>query len=85
MKDPIDAGGIFPPMVVQMIGVGEETGRLGDLLEKSSTYLDREIEATIKSLIAKIEPTMTVIVAAIVALIAMSIYFPLFDIVSALN
>lgn len=85
LKDPIDAGGIFPPMVVQMVGVGEETGKLGDLLEKSSMYLDREIEATIKSLIARIEPTMTVIVAGVVALIAMSIYFPLFDIVAAIK
>jgi len=85
LRDPIEAGGIFPPMVVQMVGIGEETGRLGDLLGRSSVYLDREIDATIKRLIAKVEPTMTIVVAGIVALIAMSIYFPLFDVVSSLK
>ncbi|MFC1717349.1 type II secretion system F family protein [Candidatus Poribacteria bacterium] len=85
LKEPIDAGGIFPPMVVQMVGVGEETGRLGDLLEKSSIYLDREIDATIKRLIARVEPTMTILVAGVVAIIAMSIYFPMFDMVAALK
>ena len=85
MKEPMEAGGIFPPMVVQMVGVGEETGRLSDLLQKSSMYLDREIEATIKQLISRVEPMMTIIVAGIVAIIAMSIYFPLFDVVSQLG
>lgn len=85
IKDPILASNIFPAMVVQMVGVGEETGRLGDLLEKSAVYLDREIDATIKRLIARVEPTMTIIVAGVVAIIAMSIYFPLFDLVSSLK
>ena len=68
-----------------MVGVGEETGRLGELLEKSSTYLEREIDATIKSLIARIEPTMTVLLAGLVAFIALSIYLPLFNVFSALK
>ncbi len=85
LKEPIEAGGIFPPMVVQMVGVGEETGRLGDLLEKSSIYLDREIDATVKNFIARIEPIMTIIVAGIVAIIAMAIYFPMFDILAAID
>lgn len=84
MRDPIAASGIFPPMVVQMIGIGEETGRLGELLEKSCVYLDREIEHTIKRLITRIEPTMTVILAVIVATIALSIYLPMFDVIKGL-
>ena len=85
LKDPIAASFIFPSMVVQMIGVGEETGRLGDLLNKSTVYLDREIDATIKSLITRIEPTMTVILAGVVAMIALSIYMPLFSVFEALK
>ena len=85
LKDPIAASFIFPSMVVQMIGVGEETGRLGDLLNKSTVYLDREIDATIKSLITRIEPTMTVILAGVVAIIALSIYMPLFSVFEALK
>jgi type IV pilus assembly protein PilC len=85
LTEPIAASEIFPIMVVQMVSVGEETGRLGELLEKSSTYLEREIDATIKSLIARIEPSMTVILAALVAFIALSIYLPLFNVFSALK
>jgi type IV pilus assembly protein PilC len=84
LNEPISASYIFPSMVVQMIGIGEETGRLGSLLEKSSVYLDREIDATIKSLITRIEPTMTIILAGVVAIIALSIYLPLFGIFEAL-
>lgn len=85
LTDPISASNVFPDMVIQMVSVGEETGRLGELLEKSSIYLDREIDATIKRLITRIEPTMTVILAGIVAIIAMSIYLPMFDVVSKLK
>lgn len=85
LTEPIAASEIFPIMVVQMVSVGEETGRLGELLEKASTYLEREIDATIKSLIARIEPSMTVILAALVAFIALSIYLPLFNVFSALK
>jgi len=85
LKDPISASYVFPPMVVQMVGVGEETGRLGDLLERSSTYLDREIDVTIKSLITRIEPTMTIFLAGTVAIIALSIYMPLFGVFEALK
>jgi type IV pilus assembly protein PilC len=85
MKEPISASSIFPPMVVQMIGIGEETGRLGDLLEKSCVYLDREIDGTIKRLIARIEPSLTVVLAVIVAFIALSIYLPLFNVFGALK
>ena len=84
LKEPISASYVFPSMVIQMIGVGEETGRLGSLLEKSSVYLDREIDATIKSLITRIEPIMTIILAGVVAIIALSIYLPLFGIFEAL-
>ena len=85
IRGPIEASDLFPAMVVQMVGVGEETGKLGDLLEKGAEYLDREVEATVKSLIARVEPTLTIIVAGIVALIALSIYMPLFSVFEALK
>jgi len=84
LSEPISASYVFPSMVVQMIGIGEETGRLGSLLEKSSVYLDREIDTTIKNLITRIEPIMTIILAGVVAVIALSIYLPLFGIFEAL-
>lgn len=72
---------IFPPMVVQMIEMGEETGRLGESLEISAGYLERELDTTIKRLVVKLEPALTIAVAAVVGLIAMGIYLPMFDII----
>ncbi len=81
LREPISQSEIFPPMVVQMVGMGEEVGNLGDSLDKSSRYLDREIDDQVKRLLVKIEPATTVIIAAVVGLILMAIYLPMFDIV----
>jgi type IV pilus assembly protein PilC len=64
-----------------MVGLGEEVGSLGESLEKSSKFLDREVEDQVKSLMTKIEPMTTVLIAAVVGLILMAIYLPMFDVV----
>jgi type IV pilus assembly protein PilC len=66
---------------VQMVGLGEEVGSMGESLDKSSRFLDKEIEDHVKRLIVKIEPATTVIIAAVVGLILMAIYLPMFDMV----
>jgi len=81
LKEPISQSEIFPPMVVQIVAMGEEVGNLGDALDKSSKYLDREIDDHVKRLIVKIEPATTAIIAAVVGLILMAIYLPMFDMV----
>ena len=81
LREPIAACSLFPPMVVQMVGLGEEVGSLGESLEKSSKFLDREVEDQVKSLMTKIEPMTTVLIAAVVGLILLAIYLPMFDIV----
>lgn len=81
IRDPISKSTIFPPMVVQMVGLGEEVGSMGESLDKSSRFLDREIDDHVKRLIVKIEPATTVIIAAVVGLILMAIYLPMFDMV----
>jgi len=81
LREPIAACNLFPPMVVQMVGLGEEVGSLGESLEKSSKFLDREVEDQVKSLMTKIEPMTTVVIAAVVGLILLAIYLPMFDIV----
>lgn len=80
LKDPIAASKLFPPMVVQMVAMGEEVGSLGESLEKSSKFLDREIEDSVKRLMTKIEPATTVLIAGVVGLILLSIYMPMFDV-----
>lgn len=81
LKEPMAKSGIFPPIVVQMVSVGEEVGTLGEALEKSASYLDREIENTIKRLMAKIEPATTIIIAGVVGFMLIAIYLPVIDVV----
>jgi type IV pilus assembly protein PilC len=81
IKDPISKADIFPQMVVQMIGIGEEIGSMGESMDKSSKFLDRDIDDQVKRLITKIEPITTVAVAGVVGLIMMAIYLPMFDVV----
>ncbi len=85
LEEPIAASRMFPPMVVQMLAVGEQAGKLGESLEKSADYLERELDTTVKRLIAKIEPTLTILMAAIVGLFAVAIYLPMFDIVKMMS
>jgi len=81
LSEPIAASNLFPPMVVQMVGMGEEVGSIGEALEKSSRFLDREVEDGVKSLMTKIEPLTTVIIGSVVGLILMAMYLPMFDVV----
>ncbi len=81
LKEPMQESDIFPPMVVQMVSVGEEVGNLEGSLDKGASYLDREIDTAVKKLIAKIEPATTVAIAVVVGLILMAIYLPMFDVV----
>jgi len=81
LRDPISSNPIFPPMVAQMVAIGEESGTLGESLEKSSNYLDREIDEMVKRLIARVEPAVTIVIAAIVGLLMLAIYLPMFDII----
>ena len=85
LEEPIAASNMFPHMVVQMLAVGEEAGRLGESLEKSASYLERELETVVKRLIARIEPTLTILMAGMVGLFAMAIYLPMFDIVKMIS
>ena len=64
-----------------MVGLGEEVGSIGGSLEKSSRFLDREVEDSVKSLMTKIEPLTTIIIGSVVGLILMAMYLPMFDVV----
>lgn len=85
LEEPLSANSVFPSMVVQMIAMGEEAGRLGESLEKSANYLDRELDATVKRLITRLEPALTIIVAAMVGLFALAIYLPMFDVIRGIS
>lgn len=74
---------LFTPLVMQMINVGEETGRVDELLNEVADYYEREVDYDLKSLTARIEPIMLVIVAVMVAIMALGIFTPMWDMMDA--
>ncbi|MFZ0382875.1 MAG: type II secretion system F family protein, partial [Solirubrobacteraceae bacterium] len=70
----------FPPMVSQMVGVGEETGALDTMLAKIADFYDNEVEAAVKALTSILEPVMIIFVGGIVGVIVISMYLPLFSV-----
>ena len=80
LSTPLEKSGCFPPIVIQMIQVGEETGNLDDMLDRLSQYYDVEVENAIEGGISLIEPTIIVFMAVIVGGIVASVLLPLFDV-----
>jgi len=70
---------IFPPVIIQMASSGEEVGMLPEMLNKGVEILDKDIERVVNSLLTKLEPILTLIMGAIVGLILMGAYLPMFD------
>lgn len=79
LSTPLSESGQYPPMVVHMLSVGEETGAVGDMLNKISDFYDRQVEASVDGAISLIEPIMIVFLAVIVGFVAISIVTPMFD------
>ena len=79
---PLNRSPLLPRSVVQMIGAGEESGKLGEVLDEVSEYYARELKAVIKNVTAMIEPMMIVLMGSVVGFIAMSIILPIFKLSS---
>ncbi len=77
---PLAQTGVFPPMVTHMLAVGEETGALDTMLHKLADFYDDEVAAQLKSLTSVIEPVMMMLVGAIVGLVVIAMYMPMFSI-----
>ena len=75
-----DAPAVFPPMVTQMITVGEETGELPGMLGKIADFYEDEVAAAVKALTSIIEPIMIIVVGAIVGFIVIAMYMPMFSV-----
>ncbi|UCH33965.1 MAG: type II secretion system F family protein [Armatimonadota bacterium] len=85
ISTPLMGSKIFPVMVVQMIGVGEETGRLDQMLAKVADFYDQEVDATLKGLTSLIEPLMIVGLGVIVGFIAVSVISPIYQLVGSIQ
>jgi len=82
LAEPMAVSKYFPDMVVQMVSVGEQTGQLDELLEKSADYYDREIDYTIQHLAALLEPLLLLGLAVVVLFFALAIFLPMWDVMS---
>jgi type IV pilus assembly protein PilC len=85
VSTPLGNTGLFPPMVIHMIDVGEETGRLSEMLVKVSEFYEKEVDAAVKGLTSLIEPLLIVFMGGVVGFIAMSVMGPIFKIVTQIN
>jgi type IV pilus assembly protein PilC len=79
---PLVQSGLFPPMVTQMIDIGEESGRLSEMLVKVGDFYDSEVEATVKGLTSMIEPMLIIFMGVVVGFIAISVMTPVFTMVN---
>ena len=85
IADPLQRSKMFPPMVVHMVSVGEESGSLDHMLNKIADFYENEVEMTIASLTAAIEPVMIVLLGFIVGFIVISMFLPMIEVISNLS
>lgn len=76
---PLEQTGVFPVMVVKMIAIAEETGRMEEMLNKSADFLDSEVDRAVETLTTLIEPIMIIVLGGILLGVALALYVPLFD------
>jgi type IV pilus assembly protein PilC len=80
MAEPLTESGVFPPMVVQMIAVGEQTGALDQMLNKIADFYEEEVDVAVAAMTSMIEPLMMVLVGGMVGFLLIAMYLPIFDI-----
>jgi type IV pilus assembly protein PilC len=82
---PLEKSKVFPPMVISMIAVGEQTGGLDEMLSKIADFYDEEVDVAVSSLISLMEPAMIVILGVIVGGMVIAMYLPIFDMMNAVQ
>jgi type IV pilus assembly protein PilC len=85
IADPLAASKMFPPMVVQMITIGEETGQLDSMLSKVADFYESEVDAALESLTAALEPVLIVFLGVVVGFIVVAMFMPLIAIIGELS
>jgi len=82
---PLASSGVFPPMVISMIAVGEQTGGLDEMLTKIADFYDEEVDVAVGALLSLMEPVMIVVLGVIVGGMVVAMYLPIFDMVNAVQ
>jgi type IV pilus assembly protein PilC len=82
---PLEKSAVFPPMVISMIAVGEQTGGLDEMLSKIADFYDEEVDVAVSALLSLMEPAMIVILGVIVGGMVVAMYLPIFDMMNAVQ
>jgi type IV pilus assembly protein PilC len=82
---PLKESGAFPPMVVQMINVGEQTGGLDEMLEKIADFYDDEVDTAVEALLSVLEPIMIIFLGVVVGGMIVAMYLPIFDMINTIQ
>jgi type IV pilus assembly protein PilC len=85
LSKPMGKSKVFPAMVTQMVAVGEETGRLDDMLSKVADFYDMEVENAVEALTSLLEPIMVVGIGGIVGSVVVGMYLPIFTVINQLR
>jgi type IV pilus assembly protein PilC len=85
IAEPLKASGVFPPMVVQMINVGEQTGGLDEMLSKIADFYDDEVDAAVSALTSVLEPIMIVVMGVVIGGMVVAMYLPMFDLIQTVQ
>ncbi len=85
IAEPLRESGVFPPMVVQMIHVGEQTGGLDEMLAKIADFYDDEVGRSVEGLLAGFEPAMVTLLGIVVGGMIVSMYLPIFDMINVVG
>jgi type IV pilus assembly protein PilC len=85
LAEPLKSSGVFPPMVTQMISVGEQTGALDAMLSKIADFYDDEVDTAVNTLTSLLEPIMIVILGGIVGGLVVAMYLPIFKLVTLIK
>jgi type IV pilus assembly protein PilC len=82
---PLEKSRVFPPMVISMIAVGEQTGGLDEMLAKIADFYDEEVDVAVSALLSLMEPVMIVVLGVIVGGMVVAMYLPIFDMMNAIQ
>jgi type IV pilus assembly protein PilC len=82
---PLQKSQVFPPMVISMIAVGEQTGGLDEMLSKIADFYDEEVDAAVSNLLSLMEPAMIVFLGVVVGGMVVAMYLPIFDMINAVQ
>jgi type IV pilus assembly protein PilC len=85
IADPLKASGVFPPMVIQMIAVGEQTGALDAMLSKIADFYDEEVDSAVGNLTSLLEPLLMVFLGVVIGGVVIAMYLPIFKLVSVVG